>query len=132
MYTLRSQFLISACLLTQARNTPDLQGKNSYYTELRAHVKQYRATLQGVNIVDNTTYRDLTGKMTTLLVYDLEAAISINQHDDLVNIIQIAKPYKDVIALKAMGDVLLQSSVPIQGKQTILSPISIAQLTSQS
>lgn len=82
---------------------------------MRTHVVEYQRNFYKLMTADHTTYQDLLGKMDTLLVYDFEAAISLVQFDDLKDILQAAKPYNDELIYKAMGDILLQSSIPAEG-----------------
>lgn len=81
---------------------------------MRAHVAEYQRIVCTSITTDDTTHQDLVGKAGTLLVYDFEAAMSLSQFDDLQDIIQVAKPYKDVLAYKAMGNLLLQSPIPVE------------------
>ncbi|KAG8414087.1 sporulation-specific protein 22 [Metarhizium acridum] len=52
--------------------------------------------------------------MTTLLVYDFEAAVSLGQFEDLQTIIGNLKLHKDLQAFKCLGDILLQYPIPVQ------------------
>ncbi|KAG6305870.1 hypothetical protein E4U45_008139 [Claviceps purpurea] len=110
--TLRCHFVIAASLLQQARTEEDASSRAQHYQELRHHVAEYDATLHAKRLAfDVHTHDDLTMKYTTLLVYDFEAAMQLSQFTELRAIVDHQKPYENVQAYKAMGDMLLQSSI---------------------
>ncbi|KHN98328.1 Meiosis specific protein SPO22 [Metarhizium album ARSEF 1941] len=114
---LRSHFLISVCLLKEARRLEDMPERHRCYAAIRHHTAEYRDILNGTTMPDVITHQDLAGKMTTLLVYDFEAAVSLRQFEDLEEITGIVKQHEDVQALKSLGDVLLQDPIPAQGNK---------------
>lgn len=125
---LRCHFLISVCLLKQAQRCKDLPKMHHCYAEIRHHTTEYKNIFHSSRITDIILHQDLASKMTTLLVYDFEAAISLGQFEDLQTIIGNAKLYKDIQALKCLGDILLQYPIPAQGtveisNLTLLIPI---------
>ncbi|KAG5959576.1 hypothetical protein E4U57_000588 [Claviceps arundinis] len=112
--TLRCHFVIAASILKQVRTEQDASRSSSrvqHYRELRHHVAEYDATLHTKPLASDVhTHDDLTMKYTTLLVYDFEAAMQLSQFTELRAIIDRQKPFGNVLAYKAMGDMLLQSS----------------------
>ncbi|KAG5919793.1 hypothetical protein E4U42_006422 [Claviceps africana] len=111
--TLRCHFAISASLLKQARIDDDSPSRLHHYQVMRHHIAEYGNTLHTTPLSsDARTHHDLKMKYTTLLVYDLEAAIHLSHFTELRSIINLQKAFGNVQAYKAMGDLLLQSSTP--------------------
>lgn len=83
---------------------------------MRRHIADYGTTLQTKPLsIDTHTQYDLNTKYATLLVYDLEAAIRLAHYADITTIVTLQRPLRNILACKAMGDVLLQSSAPPEG-----------------
>ncbi|KAG5973563.1 hypothetical protein E4U58_004836 [Claviceps cyperi] len=109
--TLRCHFVVAASLLKQTRTEEDTSSRVQHYQELRHHVAEYDTILHTKPLAsDAHTHDDLTMKYTTLLVYEFEAAMQLSQFTELRAIIDRQKPFGNVLAYKAMGDMLLQSS----------------------
>lgn len=111
---LRCHFVLSAIHLSQARKVC-AEDKIGHYELVRSHVAQYHSKLrQSRPPKDFHIRRDLAAKLSTLLIYDFEAAIQLGQHSDLRGILAQQAALRQTMALKAMGDLLLQSSLPAE------------------
>ncbi|KAG5953019.1 hypothetical protein E4U53_007190 [Claviceps sorghi] len=111
--TMRCHFAISASLLKQARIDNDSPSRLRHYQMMRHHIAEFGTILHTKPLCsDAHAHHDLKIKYTTLLVYDLEAAIHLSHFTELRSIINLQKPFGDTQGYKAMGDLLLQSSTP--------------------
>lgn len=113
----RCHFVVAAALVSIARSEQQVEERFQGYLEMRQHVAAFGA-MAHVEVIegqDEATIRDLALKMSTLYVFDFEAAVSLESWDELGEIIRTAKVCRDVAMFKAMGDCLLRSQAPGKG-----------------
>ena len=112
---LRCHFALSATHLRRARDQP-ADRKRGHYERARRHVSEFGAIFRSREIdgADGKVEQDVLVKMSTLLVYDFEAATQLAHYADLNVIVACQKPLKQVVAFRAMGDILLQSAAPAE------------------
>ncbi|UKZ64346.1 uncharacterized protein TrAtP1_005562 [Trichoderma atroviride] len=85
-----------------------------HYLEARQHIRKFDAmletkpdTTQGESVM-----KDLIAKLSTLLVFDVEAATVLKDWDGLNETVRKAKICQDEVTYKAMGDCILRSKAP--------------------
>ncbi len=114
--TLFSHFVISSALVALARTQDNLEKQRQDYTTMRKHVMAFDNELpEYLPQLDEVAQEDMRRKHATLLAFDFEAAIVLQQWDDLGGIIQRAVPCKNITTLQAMADSLLRAQAPGQG-----------------
>ncbi|WQF82317.1 Putative meiosis specific protein Spo22/ZIP4/TEX11 [Colletotrichum destructivum] len=122
--TMFCNFVAAAALVSLARVEDIVERQLQHYLVMRRHVKAYNDALEeragGLN---KRVKDDLTAKLTTLMVFDFEAAMALKKYDALGYIIRTAKTCRDVNALKAMGDIALRGRLPGQELYSTLGVI---------
>ncbi|OBT69660.1 hypothetical protein VE03_00976 [Pseudogymnoascus sp. 23342-1-I1] len=108
-------FLAVIQLVALARAEDNIEAQLQDYLELRKHVDSFDSRLQ--SIIDNLEegpQQDLLKKLTTLLVFDFEAAIRLKAWDDLTEVILKADCCKSMDIYEKMSDMLLSDpSIPV-------------------
>lgn len=114
-------FVIAAALVSLARTEDALEEKQKRYAELRTHVANFDGEFQArVEAgLDPDVLADLLGKLATLLIFDFEGAVALQEWDCLREIVAKAAACEDAAAYKAMADCMLRASeVPGRGKSS--------------
>ncbi|KAL7969957.1 meiosis protein SPO22/ZIP4 like domain-containing protein [Trichoderma sp. SZMC 28014] len=85
-----------------------------YYLEARRHIKEFDVVLETKldKFQQESFLIDLIAKLSTLLVFDFEAATALKDWDSLNEIVRRAKICQDEVTYKAMGDCMLRSKAP--------------------
>ncbi|KAJ4857691.1 meiosis protein SPO22/ZIP4 like domain-containing protein [Trichoderma breve] len=114
MMDLRCHFVIAAALVSLARKEDRVEEQLQYYLQVRHHMDKFYAILETDTdeIMDESTAADLNAKLSTLFVFDFEAAVVLRDWDGLNEIVRKAKPCRDEVMYKAMGDCVLRSKAP--------------------
>ncbi|PTB63793.1 SPO22-domain-containing protein [Trichoderma citrinoviride] len=114
LMALRCHFVIAAALVSLARTEDRVEEQLQYYLEARHHVKDFDATLEKTSdgIQDENIRADLIAKLSTLFVFDFEAATVLKIWDGLNEIVRKTKMCRDEGMYKAMGDCMLRSRAP--------------------
>ncbi|PTB40057.1 hypothetical protein M441DRAFT_459152 [Trichoderma asperellum CBS 433.97] len=111
---MRCHFVVSSALISLARTEDKVDDQLQYYLEARRHIREFDAMLEIK--FDTTQYEsviiDLMAKLSTLLVFDFEAATALKNWDSLNEIVRKAKTCQDEVTYKAMGDCILRSRAP--------------------
>ena len=117
LMALRCHFVIAAALVSLARTEDRVEEQLQYYLEARHHVKDFDATLEKTSdgIQDENIRADLIAKLSTLFVFDFEAATVLKIWDGLNEIVRKTKMCRDEGMYKAMGDCMLRSRAPGKG-----------------
>ncbi|TEA13067.1 Zinc cluster transcription factor acuM [Colletotrichum sidae] len=106
-------FVLAAALVSLARTEDNREEQLQLYLNARKHVEAYDGLMQAwIKRLEKLTVHDLTEKLSTLLVFDFEAAMALKDYDAPGKIIRIAKSLKSVESLKAMGDICLRAKLP--------------------
>ncbi len=114
--TLFSHFIISSALVALARTQDNVEKQKQDYATMRKHVKAFDNELpEYLPQLDETSKDDMLRKHAALLAFDFEAAIALQQWEDLGGVVQKAMPCKNITALQAMADSLLRAQAPGQG-----------------
>ncbi|PKK50187.1 hypothetical protein CI102_7171 [Trichoderma harzianum] len=114
MMALRCHFVIAAALVSLARKEDRVEEQLQFYLQVRHHMDKFYAILETDTdeIMDERTAADLNAKLSTLFVFDFEAATVLRDWDGLNEIVRKAKPCRDEVMYKAMGDCVLRSKAP--------------------
>ncbi|KAH0523262.1 hypothetical protein TsFJ059_008293 [Trichoderma semiorbis] len=114
MMALRCHFVIAAALASLARKEDRVEEQLQYYLQVRHHMDEFYAILETNTdeIMDESTAADLNAKLSTLFVFDFEAATVLRDWDGLNGIVRKAKACRDEVMYKAMGDCVLRSKAP--------------------
>ncbi|KAL7962386.1 meiosis protein SPO22/ZIP4 like domain-containing protein [Trichoderma compactum] len=114
MMSLRCHFVIAAALVSLARAEDRVEEQLQYYLQVRHHMDNFYAILETDTdgIMDESTAADLNAKLSTLFVFDFEAATVLRDWDGLNEIVRKAKTCRDEVMYKAMGDCVLRSNAP--------------------
>jgi hypothetical protein len=114
--TLFSHFVVSSALVALARTQDNIEKQRQDYAIMRKHVMAFDHELpEYLPQLDETSREDMFRKHATLLAFDFEAAIALQQWEDLGSIVQRAIPCKNITVFQAMADSLLRSQAPGQG-----------------
>lgn len=112
-------FVIAAAFISLARTEDALEERQKRYKQLRTQVAGFDGEFQTRTEagLDPEVLADLLGKLATLLIFDFEGAVALQQWDCLREIVTKAAACEDAAAYKAMADCLLRASdVPGRGK----------------
>ncbi|UKZ81939.1 hypothetical protein TrVFT333_009717 [Trichoderma virens FT-333] len=114
LMALRCHFVIAAALVSLARAEDRVEEQLQYYLQVRHHTREFYATLETTvdGIQEENTAADLNVKLSTLFVFDFEAATALKDWDGLNEIVRKAKTCRDEVMYKAMGDCILRSRAP--------------------
>lgn len=117
LIAMRCHFSIASALISLARTEDRVEEQLQHYLEMRRHVLEFDGVLESNSIgIDNeNTLIDLVAKLSTLFVWDFEAAAALQSWDSLNKIVQRAKTCQDEATYKAMGDCMLRSRAPVRG-----------------
>jgi hypothetical protein len=120
LMAMRCHFIISAALVSQARMEDVVEEQLQCYVEVRQHVADFDKTFEKAFEKDpgskeEQAFWDMAAKAATLFVFDFEGAVCLMAWDELGQIVRKAKPCKDELMYKAMGDCLLRSHAPGKG-----------------
>jgi hypothetical protein len=117
-------FVIAAALISLARCEDNLEVQLQDYLEMRKHVKAFDSSFEKqLETLDDLLVQDIRAKLSTMLVFDIEAAICLKSWDDLGEIALKAEGCKDLVAFQAMADCILRAqSIPVQGKSKHVRP----------
>ncbi|KAL7943849.1 meiosis protein SPO22/ZIP4 like domain-containing protein [Trichoderma barbatum] len=108
LMTLRCHFVIAAALVSLARTEDRVEEQLQYYLQVRHHMREFYTAAETIadEIQDEHTRTDLNAKLSTLFVFDFEAATVLKDWDGLNEIVRKAKICRDEVTYKAMGDSL--------------------------
>lgn len=114
---MRCHFIVSAALVSQARTEYEVEEQLQRYTEVRHHAADFDKTFEKAfekepGSKEEQAFWDMAAKAATLFVFDFEGAVCLRGWDELGQIVRKAKPCKDEMMYKAMGDCLLRSHAP--------------------
>lgn len=111
-------FVVAAAFVSMARTEDAAEERCNKYSEVRKHVAGFDGEFQKyMSNLDPDVLKDLLGKFATLLIFDFEGAVALQNWDDLREIVAKAVVCEDEGAYKAMADCLLRASdVPGRGK----------------
>ncbi|KAL1836750.1 hypothetical protein VTJ49DRAFT_4709 [Mycothermus thermophilus] len=113
--TLFAHFVISSALVALARTQDNIEKQRDDYTTMRKHIAAFDNELpEYLHQLDEHSRGDMLRKHAALLAFDFEAAVALQQWDDLGGIVQRSLPCKNVTALQAMADCLLRAQAPGQ------------------
>ncbi|KAL7808306.1 SPO22 domain-containing protein [Trichoderma aethiopicum] len=114
LMALRCHFVIAAALISLARTEDRVEEQLQYYLEARHHIKGFDTTLENSSddIHDENIRADLMAKLSTVFVFDFEAATVLKDWDGLNEIVRKGKMCRDEVMYKAMGDCMLRSRAP--------------------
>lgn len=116
LMAMRCHFIIAAALVSLARTEDRVDEQLQRYIETRQHVAAFDKMLQtDASPQDEEVIRNLVAKLSTLFVFDFEAAVCLKAWDDLTRIVRQARVCKDEVMYKAMGDCLLRSQASGKG-----------------
>jgi hypothetical protein len=117
MMVIRCHFVVSSALISLARTEDKVDEHLQYYLEARRHIREFDAMLETKldTTQEESVAKDLVAKLSTLLVFDFEAATSLKDWDSLNVIVRRAKICQDELTYKAMGDCILRSKASGKG-----------------
>ncbi|KAG7285410.1 hypothetical protein NEMBOFW57_010037 [Staphylotrichum longicolle] len=119
-----SHFVVSSALISLARTHDHIEKQRQDYAAMRKHVVAFDQELpEYLPQLDETSREDMLRKHATLLAFDFEAAIALQQWEDLSSIVQRAMPCKNITAFQAMADSLLRAQAPGQVLYSIMRKI---------
>ncbi|KAI0395928.1 meiosis protein SPO22/ZIP4 like-domain-containing protein [Xylariaceae sp. FL0594] len=109
-------FIAAMVLLALARSEDRAEQQLQDYVNMRRHIQRFHETLdlQSEDFCE-ASREDLQSKMSTLLVFEFEAATCLKSWDDLKSIILKAQQGGNLLIYQAMGDCILRCpAVPVQ------------------
>ncbi|KAK0652121.1 meiosis protein SPO22/ZIP4 like-domain-containing protein [Cercophora newfieldiana] len=118
-----SRFIISSALISLARVQDNVEKQQQDYQAMRTHVRAFDGELVDLTHLDGQTKEDLGRKHAILLTFDFEAAVALQQWDDLGPIVQRAIPCGNITAYQAMADSLLRGRVSGQALYSTMRKI---------
>jgi hypothetical protein len=123
MRSMFCDFIAVTILLALARTSDSVEEQLQDYLTLRQHIRHFDTTLDSqVQNFDEVSREDLSSKLSSLLVFEFEAAICLKSWDDLHATIRAAKKGKNLVTYQAMADCLLRcQDIPSKG----VSPFKI-------
>lgn len=115
---MRCHFVVSSALISLARTEDKVDEQLQYYLEASRHIREFDAILEAKRNTsqDESVIIDSMAKLSTLLVFDFEAATALKNWDGLNEIVRKAKICQDEVTYKAMGDCILRSMAPGKGQ----------------
>lgn len=117
LMALRCHFIVAAAHVSEARTTDQVAEQAERYLEARQHAAAFDDHLSTkAGVKDKHVIQDLHAKSATMLVFDFEATVALQDWDDLSPIVRRARMCREEVTLKAMGDCLLRSQAPGNGK----------------
>lgn len=123
--TLFSHFVIASAMVALARTQDNVEMQLQDYTTMRKHVMAFDQEIhEHLPQLDEQSRDDMLRKQATLLAFDFEAAVALQQWEDLSGIVQRAVPCKNITAFQAMADSLLRAKAPGQGIPPFSSPLA--------
>lgn len=119
LMAMRCHFIVSSALISLARTEDKVDEHLQYYLEARRHIKEFDVVLETKldKFQQESFLIDLIAKLSTLLVFDFEAATALKDWDSLNEIVRRAKICQDEVTYKAMGDCMLRSKAPGKGQR---------------
>lgn len=125
--TLFSRFVISSALVSLARTQDNVEQQRQDYLSMRRHIADFDGELQEyLPQSDEQSKSDMLRKHATLLAFDFEAAVTLQEWDNLGSVVQRAVPCRNVPAFQAMADCLLRAKAPGQGSLAFPLNLSMA------
>ncbi|KAH6608155.1 hypothetical protein Trco_004468 [Trichoderma cornu-damae] len=120
LMAMRCHFVIAAALVSLARAEDKMDEQLQHYLEARRHIGEFDAILETSTneVLDESILKDLIAKLSTLFVFDFEAAVTLKNWDGLNEIVRKAKTCRDEVMYKAMGDCILRSRAPGKGQDS--------------
>ncbi|CAI4217179.1 unnamed protein product [Parascedosporium putredinis] len=104
-------FIIVAALVSSARSEDVIDDRQRMYSRARRHVASFESELEkSGSATIQLVLSDLRSKLATLLVFDFESAVALEEWDDLAGVVRRADLCRDAIAYKAMADCLLEAA----------------------
>ncbi|KAJ3573769.1 hypothetical protein NPX13_g4582 [Xylaria arbuscula] len=118
-------FMVATVLLALARSEDDAEHRLQSYVAMRRHVHKFLEDLElRSEALDEASREDLQAKLSTLLVFEFEAATCLQSWDDLKSIVLRAQLGQNALAYQAMADCILRcKSVPNQVLYQIMREI---------
>jgi hypothetical protein len=114
--SLFAHFVASSALVALARTQDNIEKQRQDYATLRKHVTAFDNELpEYLPQLDETSRDDMLRKHATLLAFDFEAAVALQQWEGLGSVVQRTIPCKNIAAFQAMADSLLRAQAPGQG-----------------
>lgn len=118
-------FMLATTYTALARAEDNIEEQLQLHLMVRKHVEAYDSRYtESLHGLDDVSAEDLRSKLGSLLVFDLEAAVSLKSWDDLPTVARKMGAAKDLETLQAAADCMLRAEgPPIQGTclETILS-----------
>jgi hypothetical protein len=110
-------FMIATAFISLARSEDNVETELQDYLTSRKHTKAFDDELEArLPDLDEDCKRDLQSKLTVLLMFDFEAAVSLKSWDDLSTTVRKAQTCKDLNGLQTMADCILRAQgLPVQG-----------------
>ncbi|KAK7980960.1 hypothetical protein PG989_013417 [Apiospora arundinis] len=106
-------FMLATTYTALARSEDNIEERLQLYLMVRKHVGAYDSEYTNcLPDLDEVSAEDLRLKIGSLLVFDLEAAVSLKSWDDLPNIARKMGATKDLETLQAAADCVLRAQEP--------------------
>jgi len=110
-------FIIAAALNALARAEDKRAEQLEYYRLMQERISQFDDKLgSSLDLLSDVIGKDLQNKLAILLVFDLEGAVCLEQWSSLSEIVRRAAICKTPATYEAMGDCILRSHIPAEGK----------------
>ncbi len=114
--TMFCHFMISSALAALARAEDQRDQQRTDYRAMRMHIAAFDSELQArLGALGSKPAEDMLNKLSILFVFDLEAAIALEEWKQLDEVVRKAAICKKTTMYQAMGDCLLRSNVPREG-----------------
>ncbi|OJD17226.1 hypothetical protein AJ78_02663 [Emergomyces pasteurianus Ep9510] len=118
-------FLGALLSMARARTEADTQVQTDYYLDARNHIQTFRGLFCSETIHwDETHQGDLLKKRQSLLAFDFEAAVRLQQWESLDEIVDESESFVDDALFGTFSDALLCSGAPIENTTRVLQKIT--------
>ncbi|WEW57166.1 sporulation-specific protein 22 [Emydomyces testavorans] len=109
-------FLAAIITVAQARTQNDPETKKGFYRDARMHIQGFRERVLPLmeQSLEEKTLEDCLKKYRTLLAFDFEAAVRLNQWDSLGEILHQSQTIADSALYSLYADALLCSGAPTE------------------
>jgi hypothetical protein len=110
-------FMVSTAHIACARSDDNIESQLQHYLNSRKNTEAFESQLENMSESnDDECSQDLHLKLSTLLVFDFEACLSLKAWDSLGSIGHKLGTSQNLEALQATADMLLRAHPPTQGK----------------
>jgi hypothetical protein len=130
-----SHFIISSAHVSLARIQENPEQQQHHYQLVRKNIAAFNKEVGGrLPLIEQDAREDLLDRLATMLAFDFEGAVYLQEWDDLGDIVLQAKTCNNLRILQTMADCLLRSATPLTSKSAqypVMKILDMVNLTSE-